>query len=145
MKFFPDFKKNLLLVIELKSMESNLEIENICKIKSKLPHINSYIVEISKKNLNILKKLDNIKSISPCINIYSSINRALISVNKKPNEKYTGKGIGVAILDTGISKVNDFIVPNNRITAFKDFVYNKPFCYDDNGHGTHITWIIQKL
>ena len=52
---------------------------------------------------------------------------------------YTGKGIGVAILDTGISPHPDF---GNRICAFSDFISHKQTPYDDNGHGTHVAGII---
>lgn len=52
---------------------------------------------------------------------------------------YTGKGIGVAILDTGIYPHMDF---GNRIRAFYDFLSYKPLPYDDNGHGTHVAGIL---
>lgn len=55
------------------------------------------------------------------------------------SEKYQGEGIGIAILDTGVSPVNDFILPQNRIIAFQDFVHGRKTPYDDNGHGTHVT------
>ena len=51
----------------------------------------------------------------------------------------TGKGIGVAVLDTGIYLHEDL---KNRVTAFRDFVNNRESPYDDNGHGTHISAII---
>ncbi|KIR02033.1 Subtilisin-like serine protease [Lachnospiraceae bacterium TWA4] len=49
--------------------------------------------------------------------------------------KYSGKGIRVAILDTGIAAHPDF---DNRIIVFEDFVNKKIYPYDDNGHGTHV-------
>lgn len=49
-----------------------------------------------------------------------------------------GKGIGIAILDTGIYSHGDF---GNRIKVFRDFIYQKPGIYDDCGHGTHIAGI----
>ena len=50
-----------------------------------------------------------------------------------------GKGrLSIAFLDTGISPVADFILPENRIAAFRDFVNGKKEPYDDNGHGTHV-------
>lgn len=52
---------------------------------------------------------------------------------------YTGKGIGVAILDSGISNHPDF---SGKIALFKDYVYGKRHNYDDNGHGTHVSGII---
>ena len=50
-----------------------------------------------------------------------------------------GRGISIAILDTGISPVADFIEPKNRITAFLDLVNGRTEPYDDNGHGTQLT------
>lgn len=53
--------------------------------------------------------------------------------------KIEGKGIGVAILDTGIALHPDF---DNRIIYFKDFINEEEMLYDDNGHGTHIAGIV---
>lgn len=52
---------------------------------------------------------------------------------------YTGNGIITAILDTGIYPHQDF---DNRILYFHDYVSNKKYPYDDNGHGTHVAGII---
>ncbi|AGK61838.1 hypothetical protein Asulf_01872 [Archaeoglobus sulfaticallidus PM70-1] len=46
-----------------------------------------------------------------------------------------GGGIKVAVVDTGIYPHKDF---SDRIIAWKDFVNNKNYPYDDNGHGTHV-------
>ena len=54
---------------------------------------------------------------------------------------YTGKGVGIAVLDTGIFPHIDFMLPTNRIAAFKDFVSGNSKPYDDHGHGTHICGI----
>ncbi len=50
----------------------------------------------------------------------------------------TGKRLSIAFLDTGISPVADFILPENRIIAFRDFINGRTAPYDDNGHGTHM-------
>ena len=52
---------------------------------------------------------------------------------------YTGKGIGVCILDTGIYEHIDF---TGRIWAFDDFLAFKRRPYDDNGHGTHVAGLV---
>jgi serine protease AprX len=54
-------------------------------------------------------------------------------------KKWTGKGIGVAVLDTGIFPHMDF---DSRIRGFEDFINGRKKMYDDNGHGTHVTGII---
>ncbi|MDQ0191676.1 serine protease AprX [Paenibacillus wynnii] len=50
----------------------------------------------------------------------------------------TGKGINIAIIDTGVYPHPDLTRPVNRIVAFKDWVNHKKRPYDDNGHGTHV-------
>lgn len=67
--------------------------------------------------------------------------RASIHGNKPNVLPYTGKGVGIAVLDTGIFPHIDFLLPINRIAAFRDFVYRNPGPYDDHGHGTHICGI----
>lgn len=53
--------------------------------------------------------------------------------------KYLGKGIGVAVLDTGIIPHPDF---DRRIMDFSDFVGRQRKLYDDSGHGTHVAGIL---
>lgn len=53
--------------------------------------------------------------------------------------EWTGKGIGIAVLDTGIAPHMDLA---GRLRGFADFVYQKKFPYDDNGHGTHVAGIL---
>lgn len=52
---------------------------------------------------------------------------------------YTGKGVRIALLDTGTFSHRDL---GNRIIFFKDYVKNANASYDDNGHGTHIAGIL---
>lgn len=51
---------------------------------------------------------------------------------------YTGRGVGLAVMDTGAYLHPDF---RDRIVDFRDEVRGKQKCYDDNGHGTHILGI----
>lgn len=52
---------------------------------------------------------------------------------------YTGKGVGVALFDTGIYPHMDF---GDRIHAFADFISYRKLPYDDNGHGTCVAGIL---
>ena len=65
--------------------------------------------------------------------------RQFINCNGPSSYGYTGRDIGVAILDTGIYPHIDF---DDRITAFYDVLKRRRTPYDDNGHGTHISAII---
>ena len=51
----------------------------------------------------------------------------------------TGKGVTVAVLDTGLAPHPDF---KSRVVGWRDCIYRKEKCYDDNGHGTHVSGIL---
>jgi serine protease AprX len=66
---------------------------------------------------------------------------------------YTGAGVGVAVVDSGVTSWHDDLtyrggssaVQTNggqRVAAFVDFVNGRATPYDDNGHGTHVGGII---
>jgi serine protease AprX len=65
---------------------------------------------------------------------------------------YDGRGIGVAIIDSGVTTWHDDLTMNRRSTnvtkrgqrvaAFVDFVNDGREPYDDNGHGSHVAGII---
>ena len=59
---------------------------------------------------------------------------------------YNGAGIGVAVIDSGITPWHDDLTVANRqgqrVTAFVDFVNGRTQKYDDWGHGTHVSGII---
>jgi serine protease AprX len=64
---------------------------------------------------------------------------------------YTGAGIGVAVIDSGIASWHDDLTSlsskvypygNQRVAKFVDFVNGRTLPYDDNGHGTHVSGII---
>jgi serine protease AprX len=59
---------------------------------------------------------------------------------------YTGAGIGVAVIDSGITAWHDDLTVANRqgqrVAAFVDFVNGQTQKYDDWGHGTHVAGII---
>ena len=65
---------------------------------------------------------------------------------------YTGAGVGVAVIDSGIAAWHDdltkgsasgtFPYGNQRVAKFVDFVNHQLLPYDDNGHGTHVAGTI---
>ncbi len=62
-------------------------------------------------------------------------------------EQNTGKGVTVAILDTGIATHPSLSTSTkgksrNLVVAWADFVDGKKTPFDPNGHGTHIAGII---
>lgn len=57
------------------------------------------------------------------------------------DDDYFGESVTVGIVDSGIDITHPDLDHIN-ITAWADYVNNKPDPYDDNGHGTHIAGII---
>ena len=61
---------------------------------------------------------------------------------------YTGAGIGVAVIDSGITSWHDDLGASassktgQRVTRFVDFINDQTTKYDDWGHGTHVAGII---
>lgn len=65
--------------------------------------------------------------------------REEINCQKAYSMGVTGRGVGVAVLDTGLYLHEDL---EDRVTGFEDMVNHQKEPYDDNGHGTHIAAII---
>ena len=64
---------------------------------------------------------------------------------------FTGAGIGVAVIDSGIATWHDDLTNksykyypygNQRVSKFVDFVNKQSQPYDDNGHGSHVAGTI---
>jgi serine protease AprX len=66
--------------------------------------------------------------------------REMIGVSWARENGYTGKGVNVAVVDTGVYPHKD--IDFSRIIGFKDFVNENKTIYDDCGHGTHVAGII---
>lgn len=67
-----------------------------------------------------------------------SLMKHLFSTESSTHTGRTGRRLSIAFLDTGVSPVEDFILPQNRIVAFRDLINGRTEPYDDNGHGTHL-------
>ncbi|OYD07003.1 S8 family peptidase [Paludifilum halophilum] len=59
------------------------------------------------------------------------------AVDVREHEGLSGKGVTIAVLDTGIHPHDDLTKPEERISGFADLVGEKQDPYDDQGHGTH--------
>lgn len=129
-------------------------LENYGKIRYELPFINAVSVDIPKEKINSLSAYQMIGDISDdAIVSKAPVNQRAMPIRKKCGNyeydmdrlygsKERGKGIGVAVIDTGVSPHYDLVKPINRIVAFKDLLANKERPYDDDGHGTHVAGII---
>ncbi len=62
--------------------------------------------------------------------------RRVVNYGEKERVTYTGKGVYVAVLDSGVASHPDL---KDRVIAFRDFTGGRGNgYYDNNGHGTHV-------
>lgn len=98
-------------------------------------HISYHVLEKLLLNNQHVKKIHYDRQVRALLNVAGPAIHADV-VNQSG---VTGKGVTVAIVDTGIAPHTDLTSPVNRIIAFKDFINGLTNAYDDNGHGTHCT------
>jgi serine protease AprX len=72
----------------------------------------------------------------------SNVYPELIRADEAWELGYTGAGVTVAVLDSGIAPVNDLTQPTSRLLASVDFVDGGTAHRDPGGHGTHVAGII---
>jgi serine protease AprX len=127
------------------------------RITVDLPLIHGFAVEVSPNAIQILPDLgkvardvrvflDNEVSIpeppqpdrGPRPTAGLDVATGAMGLDRLWDKGLTGKGVGIAVIDTGIAPHDDV---KDRIVAFKDFVNGKTEPYDDQGHGTHVSSI----
>jgi len=140
------FKNNKIqVIVHCVEYEKRQKVfEALGYIKYKLPMINSYVLEVDEAGLEAIKAMEGPLNIEYDTHITAQMNRVnkIIESDWAHERGYTGKGVGVAIVDTGIALHRDFIEGGNRVIGFVDFVNHRNEPYDDNGHGSHVAGII---
>lgn len=96
-------------------------------------HVSYHVLEKLLLNSQHIKKIHFDRPVRALLNVAGPTIHADV-VNQRGD---FGKGVTVAIVDTGIAPHQDLTSPTNRIIGFKDFINGGSTPYDDNGHGTH--------
>jgi serine protease AprX len=122
------------------------------KLGRRLRTYNGQVVELSDAQLKRLAKHPAVLSIHHDRPIYKHNNRTAVTTGARTAQLaygYTGAGIGVAVIDSGVTGWHDDLMGpgvypygNQRVAKFVDFVNGQPLPYDDNGHGTHVAGTI---
>ncbi|MCF6464436.1 S8 family peptidase [Clostridium sp. Cult2] len=146
-KIISQSKEELPVIVQLKEKDNRLEdgiINLSAKVKGPLPIINGVACNLSTDIIYRLANSPDIEYISFDSKVFTQLDIAVPTMGGYfPHEKgFKGKGITVAVIDTGVAPHQDLTSPINRIVGFKDLVNNKSTPYDDNGHGTHVAGII---
>jgi serine protease AprX len=114
------------------------------KLKHHLPIIKAIALEVPAHMIHQLAVLDEVEYVTDDtkVFIHMDVARETIKEDRISPIKYSGRGIGVAVIDTGVAPHPDLVKPSNRIIAFKDYINEKRDPYDDSGHGTHVAGCI---
>jgi serine protease AprX len=126
------------------------------RLGRRLASINAQAIELPNAVLGKLAERSEILSIHYDRPTGGELNRATVTVGARAAQfefGYTGGGVGVAVIDSGITAYHDGLTYNRtsaavrvkngqRVVAFADFVNGRTSQYDDNGHGSHVAGII---
>ena len=104
------------------------------------PFLNAYVILINRKNLEKLANFDFVEYVSSIqkASILLNNSRKFLKIDELHKKGITGKGVTIAVIDTGCYMHLDFCLGHNRIKKFCDFVGDLHASYDDNGHGTFV-------
>ena len=126
------------------------------KLGRSLDLINGKVVELPNGQLKRLADYAGVDRIVYDRPTSGELNRVAVTVGARAVQQsygYKGTGIGVAVIDSGITSwhadltylgSSSLVKTKNgqRVAAFVDFVNGRTSPYDDNGHGTHVAGII---
>jgi serine protease AprX len=124
------------------------------KANGRLGIINGHVVEVPNRLLKQLANDPAVEDLHFDRPLHKDNYRTTLTTGARAVQEalgYTGAGIGVAIIDSGVTSWHDDLTNhsktvypfgNQRISAFVDFVHGRTQPYDDDGHGTHVAGII---
>lgn len=105
--------------------------------------VDSFYVKTSYENLIKISQIESVNFLVKTTKVSSQIynSKNICNLRSLTENRFFGRGVNVAFIDTGIYPHLDFIFPQNRIIKFVDLLNKKTFPYDDNGHGTFVASI----
>ncbi|WP_400162445.1 S8 family serine peptidase [Brevibacillus sp. TJ4] len=108
-----------------------------CTVVKELPIIDAKVVRVPLGALGQLASHHHIHRIHLDRTMHALLDTAAPTIGAIPEWEsgLTGKGVTIAILDTGIYPHSDL---KSRLVGFYDAIQGKKDPYDDNGHGTHV-------
>ncbi len=113
------------------------------RIETSFEQINAVVAELSKaevKKLQQRKEITYVEKDAPVHAMGQVVDWGVKTIGAEAawNNGLTGKGVKIAILDTGVESSH----PDLAIKEGKSFVHYTTSSNDDNGHGTHVAGII---
>jgi serine protease AprX len=117
-------------------------------VQRTLPSIGGYVVDLPNPAIDALASDSSVRRIALDRVVSATMERTGATIGAtavREDLGYDGTGIGVAVIDSGITGWHDDLTgvsTAQRVDAFVDFVNGRAQPYDDYGHGTHVAGII---
>ncbi|MDR1094250.1 MAG: S8 family peptidase [Clostridiales bacterium] len=110
------------------------------EILREFPFIGAYGVRAGESGAEALSGAGFVQAVAPhsAASVQMRVAREILDVGALHAAGIYGQGVTVAIIDTGVYPHLDFMLPENRLLAFVDFLERRGEPYDDNGHGTFV-------
>ena len=112
------------------------------ELKHKLQHLKSAAYTMPATSLKALANDPNVRYVSADRPIRAKLDYSTSAINADAAwaASFTGSGVGVALIDSGVSDVHDLTDKKKRIVYHMDFVGKDG--KDQYGHGEHVAGII---
>ena len=127
----------------------NLVKANGGKAGRRLGIIKAHVAKVPNRKLKALANDSRVKRVHLDRPAKSFAGRTAVTVGARAVQElmgYNGAGVGVAIIDSGVTAWHDDLTQANgqgqRVAHFADFVNGYTQTYDDFGHGTHVAGIV---
>jgi serine protease AprX len=122
-------------------------------VRGTLGLIDGYVLSIPDNALAALDGLPQVASVHDDRPAWAAdylSTRATSAAIAEKSLGVTGRGVGIAVVDSGITAWHDDLTGsagrsrygNQRVSQFVDFVNGQVQPYDDHGHGSHVSGII---
>ena len=114
----------------------------------RLPNIGSHVAVVPNALLRRLAASPFVDRVSLDRDVVGTMERTSATIGAtivRQEFGYDGSGVGVAIIDSGVTAWHDDLADAAgamRVDRFVDFVGGGATAYDDYGHGTHVAGII---
>ncbi|HWO74284.1 MAG TPA: S8 family peptidase [Bacillus sp. (in: firmicutes)] len=116
-----------------------IEYGTRCQLKNQFQVVTCLSADITPDALEkVLTNCNHVRKIYLNREVKAFLDNAVVAANAqnivRNGTTLTGRGVTVAVIDTGVYPHTDL---EGRIVDFVDFVNQRTAPYDDNGHGTH--------
>lgn len=142
-KLYKKYRVNIYIKTLTESTEKKIKSYK-GSVHRSIPSLNFICATLTPTAIERLTELPEVEHISLDSHAFlcGSSLLAANGVSLKGKYQLTGKGIGIAVIDSGVYPHPDLQKPTNRIKKFVDLSGTYKYPYDDNGHGTFVCGLL---